>query len=47
MTATNTNVPATRQRNSNWLLGRDDQVGCALFWPVDQLEYHRIGRRPA
>jgi hypothetical protein len=23
---------------SNWLLGRDDQVGCALFWPVDQLE---------
>jgi hypothetical protein len=22
---------------SNWLLGRDDQVGCALFWPVDQL----------
>jgi hypothetical protein len=23
---------------SNWLLGRDDQVGCAVFWPVDQLE---------
>jgi hypothetical protein len=22
---------------SNWLLGRDDQVGCALFWPVDLL----------
>jgi hypothetical protein len=32
---------------SNWLLGRDDQVGCALFWPVDQLEYHRTGQRPA
>jgi hypothetical protein len=23
---------------SNWLLRRDDQVGCAVFWPVDQLE---------
>jgi hypothetical protein len=23
---------------SNWLLGRDDQVGCLLFAPVDQLE---------
>jgi hypothetical protein len=22
---------------SNWLLRRDDQVGCAVFWPVDQL----------
>ena len=32
---------------SNWLLGRDDQVGCALFWPVDQLEHHRTGQRPA
>jgi hypothetical protein len=32
---------------SNWLLGRDDQVGCALFWPVDQLEHDRSGRRPA
>ncbi|MGH8998881.1 MAG: hypothetical protein ACRDY7_05765 [Acidimicrobiia bacterium] len=31
---------------SNWLLDRDDQVGCALFGPVDQLE-HRTGRRPA
>jgi hypothetical protein len=29
---------------SNWLLGRDDQVGCALFWPVDQLEHHRTGQ---
>jgi hypothetical protein len=32
---------------SNWLLGRDDQVGCALFWPIDQLEHYRTGRRPA
>ena len=31
---------------SNWLLGRDDQVGCALFWPIDQLEDHRAGQRP-
>ena len=23
---------------SNWLLGRDDQIGCAVFWPLDQLE---------
>jgi hypothetical protein len=23
---------------SNWLLRRDDQVGCAVFWPLDQLE---------
>jgi hypothetical protein len=23
---------------SNWLLRRDDQVGCAVFWPVDHLE---------
>jgi hypothetical protein len=30
---------------SNWLLGRDDQVGCALFWPIDQLERHRTTRR--
>jgi hypothetical protein len=25
---------------SNWLLRRDDQVGCALFWPIDELERH-------
>jgi hypothetical protein len=31
---------------SNWLLHRDDQVGCALFWPVDQLE-HRWTARPS
>lgn len=26
---------------SNWLLGRDDQVGCAVFWPIDQMETRR------
>jgi hypothetical protein len=26
---------------SNWLLRRDDQIGCALFWPVDHLERRR------
>jgi hypothetical protein len=31
---------------SNWLLRRDDQVGCAVFWPVDQLEHHRTAQRP-
>ena len=30
---------------SNWLLRRDDQVGCAVFWPVDRLEHHRTGQR--
>ncbi|HET7465566.1 MAG TPA: hypothetical protein VFL29_02765 [Candidatus Dormibacteraeota bacterium] len=28
---------------SNWLLSRDDQIGCPLFWPVDIWE----GRRPS
>ncbi len=23
---------------SNWLLGRDDQVGCLLFEPIDRAE---------
>jgi hypothetical protein len=23
---------------SNWLLRRDDQIGCVVFWPVDALE---------
>jgi hypothetical protein len=23
---------------SNWLLRRDDQIGCPLFWPVDRYE---------
>jgi hypothetical protein len=26
---------------SNWLLGRDDQVGCAVFWPIDHRERNR------
>lgn len=27
---------------SNWLLRRNDQVGCLLFSPVDQLEARRV-----
>src|SRR5215217_3616101 len=30
---------------SNWVLRRDDQIGCAVFWPIDQLEQHRTTRR--
>lgn len=26
---------------SNWTLRRDDQIGCALFWPIDTAEHHR------
>ncbi len=26
---------------SNWILGRDDQVGCPVFSPIDQLENRR------
>jgi hypothetical protein len=26
---------------SNWLLRRDDQIGCAVFWPIDHLERRR------
>ncbi len=26
---------------SNWLLRRDDQVGCPLFWPIDRYEASR------
>jgi hypothetical protein len=26
---------------SNWLLRRDDQIGCMVFWPVDTAEHHR------
>jgi hypothetical protein len=26
---------------SNWILGRDDQVGCPVFPPIDQLEARR------
>jgi hypothetical protein len=32
---------------SNWLLGRDDQVGCMIFSPLDRLEMRRrIQRTP-
>jgi hypothetical protein len=30
---------------SNWLLRRDDQVGCLLFWPIDHLERRRVRHR--
>jgi hypothetical protein len=30
---------------SNWLLGRDDQVGCPLFSPIDALEARQRTRR--
>jgi hypothetical protein len=30
---------------SNWLLGRDDQVGCAVFWPIDHLEHQKTAYR--
>jgi hypothetical protein len=26
---------------SNWILGRDDQVGCPVFSPIDRAERHR------
>jgi hypothetical protein len=32
---------------SNWLLRRDDQVGCAPFWPIDTWEARRARRRVA
>jgi hypothetical protein len=28
---------------SNWVLRRDDQVGCVLFTPLDKLEAQRLG----
>ncbi|HEV3398166.1 MAG TPA: hypothetical protein VHS79_13125 [Actinomycetes bacterium] len=28
---------------SNWLLGRDDQIGCLVFWPIDHAERRRTG----
>jgi hypothetical protein len=31
---------------SNWMLGRDDQIGCLLFGPVDHLEHHRSSATP-
>lgn len=30
---------------SNWLLRRDDQVGCVLFSPTDHFDHRRTGRR--
>lgn len=32
---------------SNWVLGRDDQIGCPTFTPIDELEAHRGRRAPA
>jgi hypothetical protein len=32
---------------SNLLLGRDDQVGCAVFWPIDHRERQQIVHRQA
>jgi hypothetical protein len=31
---------------SNWILKRDDQVGCPLFAPIDAIEARRRPRRP-
>jgi hypothetical protein len=30
---------------SNWLLRRDDQIGCAPFWPIDALEARHATRK--
>jgi hypothetical protein len=30
---------------ANWLLRRDDQVGCAPFWPIDVAEARVAARR--
>jgi hypothetical protein len=30
---------------SNWLLRRDGQVGCLLFWPLDAVETMTDGNR--
>jgi len=32
---------------SNWILRRDDQVGCLLFAPVDRAEQHRRAKNEA
>jgi len=29
---------------SNWILGRDDQIGCPAFSPIDHAEARRLGR---
>ena len=31
----------------NWLLRRDDQIGCSLFAPIDAAESRRRPRRPS
>jgi hypothetical protein len=31
---------------SNWVLGRDDQVGCPTFTPIDAAETQIRGRSP-
>ncbi len=31
----------------NWLVRRDDQVGCPVFWPIDALEARHQTARPA
>jgi hypothetical protein len=28
---------------SNWILGRDDEIGCPAFSPIDQAEARRVG----
>lgn len=28
----------TRVTTRNWVLRRNDQVECVLFWPIDELE---------
>jgi hypothetical protein len=30
---------------SNWVLGRDDEVGCLVFRPFDRLDHRRLERR--
>jgi hypothetical protein len=32
---------------SNWVLGRDDQIGCPLFSPIDEAEARLKARRSA
>jgi hypothetical protein len=32
---------------SNWVLGRNDQIGCPTFTPIDELEAHRRHREAA
>jgi hypothetical protein len=32
---------------SNWVLGRDDQIGCPIFAPIDEVEAYSRRRRAA